>query len=142
MDEPAGQNTGTIAKSTRWLAVAAGCFTAVTGTISVGGLFFVAPILLILGVIVQPYVQRSGKWLMWMGASFLTFMTLPLGIVLLPEYLKTMRLDAHYQHDALRVMIPLWVVSLLLIILCDMVLVIDAVKLKHSQEPPESRSPS
>ena len=142
MDKSAGQNTrGIVTKSTRWLAVAAGCFTAVTGTISVGGLFFVAPIFLILGVVFQPRARRLGRWLIWVGAAFLNLMALPQGIVLLPEYFKTMHIDPHYQHDALRFLIPLWVVSLLLILWCDLALVIDAVKTSRSRIASEMFSP-
>lgn len=134
MSEPAKQSLRIIARGPTQLAVVASCLAAIVSAISVGGaMLFIGPTLIILGVLSGKYARRFGNWLMWLGSSILSLMMLPLGLVLLPEYFRTARLDPLYEHGALLLLIPLWLASMALILWFDVTLIVDAVK-THEEE--------
>jgi len=120
--------TGIIAGKTRWLAIATGCFTAVTGSVSVTWLIAIIPILLILGAIAQPRFPRVGLGLMSVSALFLSLWVLPIGVGILFESVRTLRT----YHDFNMVAVTaLWVVSFLLLTWCDAALAIEVLKLRR-----------
>lgn len=106
----------------RWLAVVTGCFTAVAGSFGFGLYFSIVPTFLIVGAIAQPRSPRSGRWLMWVGALFLSLWVLPVGISALLSYRLVGRLDV----------IALSLVSVLLVSSCDFALLIDAVRMRRA----------
>jgi hypothetical protein len=113
----------------RWLAVAAGCFSALAW--SLGGLYFaIVSGPLIVGAIVQPRFRRLGTALVAAGALYLSFWVLPYGIGILFGTVRTLR----QYHDLIRLGVTsLWVVSILLVGWCDAALVIDAVKRRRAR---------
>jgi len=139
MNEPKNQANWVVTRRIRSLAVATGCFIAVGGSSSAGGLY--CPIvagILVLGAIVQPHSPRAGKWLMWAGASLLTLLFVPFSILVLPKAIGGLR----YYHDYSDLgVISHWVVSLLLLIWCDTVLVIDTWRIRGVREVAELRPP-
>lgn len=104
----------------RWLAVATIIVTAVA-TFAVGGEFFTIP--LILGVITEKWTPRRGRWLMWVGAAYLTVTALQMEVVIFPEIIAESRA---YHHIA--GLGPIFIASILLITCCDVMLLIDAMK--------------
>jgi len=91
------------------------------------------PVLLVLGAVVQPYSIRPGRWLTWVGASFLSVTILPAAAVLPLG-------DALAPHGVLgRFFFPLWIASLILIVWCDAALITDAIKIRGRADP--SRRP-
>ncbi len=116
--------TGIIAGKTRWLAIATGCFTAVTGSVSITWLIAIIPILLI----AQPRFPRVGLGLMSVSALFLSLWVLPIGVGILFESVRTLRT----YHDFNMVAVTaLWVVSFLLLTWCDAALAIEVLKLRR-----------
>jgi hypothetical protein len=61
-----------VSPRTRLLAIVTGCVSAVAGSLPVGPLFAVLPAILIFGAVLQRWSPRPGRWLMWLGAFFLT----------------------------------------------------------------------
>ena len=64
--------TRTVPRKVRWLAIAAGCLSGVTGSLLFGLVFSFFPAILILGAILQPHSRRWGRLLLSIGAVFLT----------------------------------------------------------------------
>jgi hypothetical protein len=56
----------------RLLAIITGCVSAVAGSLPFGPLFAVVPAMLIFGAVLQRWSPCPGRWLMWLGAFFLT----------------------------------------------------------------------
>src|SRR5277367_6183861 len=57
---------------TRWLAIVAGCVSGLAGLLPFGPLFSALPLILVLGAILQRWSPHLGRWLMWLGAFYLT----------------------------------------------------------------------
>jgi hypothetical protein len=92
---------------------------AVSGA-AMTSLYLPFPILLIVGAAIAGKWPRTGRWLMWAGASVLSVCLLPVYVLLLREM--------HFAYvDLLILLIDIgWVGTLILLPLCDVMLVIDA----------------
>ena len=117
--------TGILADKTRWLAIVTGCFTAVTGCVSITWLITIIPILLILGAIAQPRFPRAALGLMSVSALLLSLWVLPIGVGILFGSVRTLRTNRDFNMVAVT---SLWVVSFLLVTCCDAALMIDSVR--------------
>lgn len=125
INEPKSR-TWIVARKTRWLAIATGCFTAVTGSVSITVLMAIVPVLLILGAIAQPRFPRAGLGLMLVSALSLSAWVIPMGVLFLSQRFRTLRV----YHDFNAVAITsLFVVSFFLVVYCDAALIIDFFKL-------------
>jgi hypothetical protein len=112
-----------VSNKVRWLAIAAGCFTAVAGSLGLTLGFVIVPIILIVGAIVQPRFTRAGRVLMCAGALSLSFWMLSFCVFILPESRFAGRPGA----------IAFTIVSALLVVWCDVAIVIEEVKLRRTQ---------
>jgi hypothetical protein len=104
----------------RWLA-------ACTGLVAVSGgamtsLYLPFPVMLIVGAAILGKWPRTGRWLMWIGASVLS-------VCLLPTYILLLR-EMHFSYaDLLILLIDIgWIGTLILLPLFDVMLLIDAFK--------------
>ena len=121
----------------RWIALAAGCLSLVTGSTGLGLGFAIWACPLILGAALQPRFPRPGAWLMAADALLLSFWMLPIGIGILFDTARNL----HRYHDFVLLGVTfLWVLSSLLVGWCDAALVIEAVKLKRCGSSPFSPS--
>jgi len=102
----------------RWLAILAAC----SSTVFLPA--YGAPFLL-LGAIIQPWARTTGRWLMWIGALFLSEIVVPYGPAVIVSLLR------HPTGDSwIFSIFPLFVLSTVLVYSCDIALVIEAVKSK------------
>jgi len=120
------QRVGLVGGRTRWLAISAAFVAAITGAVSLSLLFPVVPIILIFGAIVQPRFHRTGFWLMWVGALFLSVWVLPIGVTILLGFFKT---PSYHDFNAVGVTLG-WAASFLLLAWCDAALMIESRKLR------------
>jgi hypothetical protein len=112
-----------VSSKVRWFAVATGCCTAIAGSFALGLGFASVPIFLIVGAIVQPRFPRTGRGLMCAGALWLSFWVFDVGILMLFEGHSGYRIGA---------VGPITVVSVLLVVLCDLAIVIEEVKIRRA----------
>jgi hypothetical protein len=117
---------------TRWLAIVAGCVSGLAGSLALGPLFSALPLILVLGAILQRWSPHPGRWLMWLGAFFLT---LVVAVFLGPAVLSPRRLLAPYYDRNILIFFALSVASLALVGWCDVALIIDACKSKDASAP-------
>jgi hypothetical protein len=111
---------------TRWLAIGTGGLFGIVGCLHYGAFFLFVPSILLLGAIVEPWLPRLGKVLLAVGAAVLTFYSLFLG---LPAVLLIRGLGHHSLEDS--VFLVLSLLSVVLVILCDVMLVKNERKLRH-----------
>ncbi len=123
MDESVRRDGEMVGYRIRWLAIATVCFTVAATVTASGGFLLTIP--LILGVIAESYSPRRGRWLMWVGAAYLSVTLLQMEIRILPEFVSDLR-SAHHLGGLGQVVFPLPVVSILMIVWCDVALLIDA----------------
>ncbi len=109
----------------RWLA-------ACTGLVAVSGgamtsLYLPFPVMLIMGAAILGKWPRTGRWLIWIGASVLS-------VCLLPAY-AFLLWEMHFAYaDLLILLIDIgWIGMLILLPLCDVILVIDAFKRRSAK---------
>jgi hypothetical protein len=115
-------STGVVSGKIRWLAVLAGFSSAVFAAMAFGAPF------LILGAVIQPRARTSGRWLIWLGALFLSLVVIPFGTGVVLENARHLGRD-NWSFT----MFPLFVVSTALVCWCDVALVIDAFKSKGNE---------
>ena len=139
MSAPAKQGAATIRHGPRWIAVATICVTVVA-TITTPGAFLMA-IPLILGLIADALGARRGRWLMWMGAAFLSVTILQMELEIFPEFVAELR-SFHKLGGLGPVLLPLWIASILSIIWCDVAFVIEGVRTRRGQVPFDRRFPT
>jgi hypothetical protein len=139
MSAPAKQDAITISRSPRWIAIAAVGVTVVA-TITTPGAFLMT-IPLILGLIADALGARRGRWLMWMGAAFLSVTILQMELVIFPEFVAELR-SFHKLEGLGPVLLPLWIASILSIIWCDVAFVIEGVRTRRGQVPFDRRFPT
>jgi succinate-acetate transporter protein len=106
----------------RRLAVAAGSVFGIVGFLHYGLFFLFVPSILVLGAIVQPRSPRLGNGLLALGAAVLTFYCAFLGV---PAVLLIGGLRSHHSLEDVAFLI-LSLVSIALVIWCDVLLVIEA----------------
>ncbi len=112
--------------SVRWLAFFAGCSSAAFGLVAFGAPF------LILGALIQPRARTSARWLMWVGALLLSQIIVPYGFVIAHSALGPIRENTFFLLDSLLR------ISAILVCLCDIALVIEALKSKGDKWAPGS----
>jgi hypothetical protein len=95
---PPKQEATTISHGPRWIAIAAVCVTG-AATLTANGAFLMT-IPLILGLIADVVGARRSRWLMWMGAAFLSVTALQMELVMLPELIAELR--SHHTSDSKR----------------------------------------
>jgi hypothetical protein len=130
MSERANQDPTTISHGPRWIAIATVCVTG-AATLTANGAFLMT-VPLILGLIADAAGARRGRWLMWMGAAFLSVTILQMELVIFPEFVTELR-SSHKLGGLGPVLFPLWIASILLITWCDVAFVIDAVKARNGR---------
>lgn len=112
----------------RRLAVAAGCVSGIAlvsfGVLSAFG------ILPILGAAIQRRTPRLGRLVLYVGIALLTYLVVPFGIVALRETIET----GFFPLDFVALTLSLaWMLSLPLVIWCDVALAVEAVKERRSR---------
>ena len=128
INSPAGQSAEIVPAKIRLLSIATGCFTAIGGSLVVGVLFSIPPIILILGAIAQPYLRVIGRWLIGVGAVLLSLEVLVF-VVVIPEGIRLLRL----YHDRNFVgTLSFSIASVLLVAWCDVALIVDARRLSQT----------
>lgn len=105
----------------RWLAILAGCFSAVFGAMAFGAPF------LILGAAIQPRARTAGRWLMWLGALLLSLVVVPFGSGIVFEGAQRLGRD----NESFTIF-PLFVVSTALVCWCDIALVMESLRLRRN----------
>lgn len=108
----------------RGLAIATGVLVAITGSLSQGVFFAIMPSLLVLGAVIQLRSAPLGRVLMWIGALYVTLFAAPfLGL----GALETIRLLNRFHDFNTLLVLFLSALSFLLVCLCDVALIIDAI---------------
>jgi hypothetical protein len=127
-------------RGTRWLAIAAGCLSGVAGALQYGPFSLIIPSVLVLGAIIQPWSFRPGKWLMWLGAFFLT---LYVGFLFAPQIVDITVNSGLRSLDSLRIWIlfSLTAASVLLVVWCDIALAVEGRRSRHAVGTVEQRFP-
>ncbi len=125
---------------TRWLAIATGCLSGVAGALQYGLFSLIIPSVLVLGAIIQPWSFRPGKWLMWLGAFFLT---LYVGLFFAPQLVDITVTSGLRSLDSLGIWIlfSLTAASVLLVIWCDIALAVEGRRSRHVVGTVEQRFP-
>lgn len=120
-------NSGVISARIRWLAIVAGCSSAVVG-VSFGAFFAAFPAILILGAIVPPRAPTTGRWLLWVIALLLSVMLVPFGFGVVLESPKMLRIN----HGGMMILISsMFAVSTASLLWLDVALVMEAFRAKH-----------
>jgi hypothetical protein len=113
----------------RWLALAAACSSGLAGSLLFGPLFLMFPSIQILGAVVEAYSARFGQVLLWIGGCILTFYA---ATFLAPQALGAISV-LHVRNDLTHIaLFLLLVVSLALIVWCDLALVVFAIRSRRS----------
>jgi len=124
IDELLGYTPEIVPARIRLLSVVTGCFTAVAGSLVFGPFYSIPPIILVFGVIVQPYLRAAGKWFIAIGATFLSLEVTVWGLAI-PDGFKLL----HLYHDRnFLAVFSSSIISVLLVTWCDVALIIDARK--------------
>jgi hypothetical protein len=116
------------------LAVAAGVLVAVTGSCGLGPLFIIFPLALIIGGLIEPRADDSGRYLTWFGL----FLISPFAFFLLPllarESVKSVN---RYNDSGSTALLGLSTLSVLTTMLCIVALIGDAYKAKKAATSPD-----
>lgn len=113
---------------TRLLAIVTGCFAALVGALAFGAMFSVFPSVMVVGAILQPRFRSLGRGLMLAGALLLSAWVPPYGVLGLISDLTNF--DPTVFGFALA--------SVLLVTVCDVVLVIEEVRIRRRATPDKS----
>ena len=122
-------STQTIPNKIRWLVFAAACFSSVTGSLLSDMLLFLAPSVLIAGVIIQPNSPRPGRLILSIGAFVLSVYA---ALILFPrifEMVMSLRVGSGVTEALL---FSLLLISVFLVGWLDVMLVTWAVRLRHA----------
>lgn len=119
------QESPIVAIKTRLLVIVTGCFTALAGSLAVGVMFSIYPGVMVVGAILQPRFRKLGRGLMLAGALLLSAWVLPYGVLTV--------------FSGLTIREPLLfgfaLASVLLVAICDVVLVIEEVRIRRRATP-------
>jgi hypothetical protein len=104
----------------RWFAVITAGVAGIVGTLGFGLFFIAVSSVLLVGAILRGHWQRTGTWMMWLGAALLSLWTLPFGarILLSPPPIDRSGMSV----------IVATAVTLLLVVVCDIALAVEAFK--------------
>jgi hypothetical protein len=128
-----------IPRMSRMLAIVTGILVAITGALGFGPLFAIVPSILIIGAATQNRTAYSGRWLTWLGALLVTMESIPLCGGLVREGLHSVR---QYPDFNSVMLLTLSILSLLSVALCDLTLVIDAVRIRRGRDGAERPTPA
>jgi hypothetical protein len=117
-----------IPNRTRWLVIGAGCFYGLVGFLHYGWLFVFVPIILILGAVVQPRFNHLGRWLLALGTFIVTLYGMSFAV---PAVELIGRLPLHHSLEEV-VFLLLFLVTVLLIVWCDVALIMEERKSRRS----------
>lgn len=109
-----------VSNKVRWLAGVTGCLTAVTTSL-LGPVFVIVPVCLIVGAVVAGRSPRNGRDLIWLGAVLLSLFGLPIGVWILFRNGADIRVAMGAS------------LSVILVVLCDVALLREAVKTRRAQ---------
>jgi hypothetical protein len=127
--ETPNKNLQTVPRKIRWLAIAAGVFSGVAGSLPFGPLFAIIPSLLILGAIIQPYTPRPGRWLLYLGAFVVSVYA---SLFLAPGALEIVW-TVHLRDNLAQLTLFILVLSSIFLIgWCDIEIIRDALKTTHT----------
>jgi hypothetical protein len=126
MDNARHEGSTIMNPKVRALAIATGVVVGVTGFAGFGYPFVVVPSLLIVGALVQPYFSVVGRILMGMGGLFVTFPGLFFGYAALDTFARLPNI-----YDGPLLMSFLSLLSFFLVVACDLILIIDGLRLKR-----------
>ena len=119
-----------LSRKTRWLAALTGCVSGVA-LLSFSWLC-VLGIILIIGAVLQPRVPRAGRWLLYVATPLLSLWVVPTGAVVWVETAKGL---SHITHEVIPQGLSLaWIVSPILLIWCNAVLLVEAVKERRTRQ--------
>ena len=104
----------------RWVALVTGAVAGIAGSFGFGLPFVAVPSVLVVGAILRGQWQRTGTWMMWIGAALLSLWTLPYGsrILLSPPPIDRFGVA----------MIVMTAATVLLVVVCDIALAVEAFK--------------
>lgn len=94
-------------------------------------MFLLVPSILILGAIIQPYLPRSGRWILSGGALLVSLYVL---VFLAPQAVGIFQTLRVYHGVRDLMLLSLFIVTILLVGWCDVALVTDAARLRHSSD--------
>ena len=126
-----------VTPKTRWLVIVTGCVSGVAGSLPFGPLFSVVPAILVLGAVLQRWSPRFGRWLMWLGAFFLT---VDVGAFLGPVVLSVLR-PPRFLDSNILIILSLCIVAVVLVCWCDVALVIGSRRSKTASAPVNQEFP-
>lgn len=118
------QKGSTIPK-TPWLAIITGCVSAVAGSLPFGPLFLLVPAILVFGAVLKRWSPRPGRWLMWLGAFYLT---VDVAVFLGPPVFR----PSHFIGSDTLIIEFLSILAIALVVWCDVSLIISARKLGNA----------
>jgi hypothetical protein len=132
--QTSGAGTNIVPVATRCLAALLGCLAFIAGSMPPSGMStLVIPMSLVLGAIVQPYSPRPGRWLLSVGAFYLSVIGVPyLGLMVAGAALH---LRDSIDLNSLFLLLAL-VAPLVLLIWCDVALVVDARRQSRNSRTP------
>jgi len=116
-------NQEVVSAKVRVLAIAAACLAGLAGSLPFGPLFFVFSLPLIAGTVVQPWSPGPGRWLMWVGAFFLTFYV---GAFVTPGAIGLFRTIRSLHDHNIILLISLSSLATVATAACDIVLIAEA----------------
>lgn len=123
-NETPGHDTQILSPRKRGLVIATGVIVAVTVSLGISPVFAIVPGFLILGAVIQRYHILLGRVVMWIGALILSVLAPLLGGAALAT-VRTLRMYHDFNIIGISV---LYAVSFLLLCLCDVALIIDAIR--------------
>ncbi len=121
----------------RLLAIVTGCCTGIAGFIPFGPFVSLIALLLVVGATLQPYSPRSGRWLLWLGAFFVTMFV---GVFLAPQAVWVSRIFRLHHEIAILTFLFFFIASIPLVIWCDVALAAEALRRTHAKA--ENHKPS
>jgi hypothetical protein len=128
MGSSKSHTTVVMPSGTRWLVIGAGCFCGLVGFLHYGWFFVFVPIILIFGAVVQPWFNRLGRWLLALGAFIVTIYGMFFAV---PAVELIGRLPLHHSLEEV-VFLLLFLVTVLLIVWCDVALIMEERKSRRS----------
>lgn len=128
--EPAGYKSRILPRQILWLAVVTGCVAGMALLSFKWGA--VAGLFLIMGAVVQPFMPRTGRWLLSVVAPLLGIWIVPLGGLFLLGAVKGKALGGDFNSRGLALA---WRLSPILLIWCNVALVIEARRERRARQP-------
>jgi hypothetical protein len=138
--QTSGQCTDIVPSGTRWLALLVGCLDLAFIVVSMPHSpvsTLVVPTSFVLGAIIQPYSPRPGRWLLAVGAFYLSLSGVP-HLALMVAGAASALLDSISLNSLLlSLLLALAMVApLVLLIWCDMALILDARRQSRNSQTP------